>query len=69
MQLTTLATPRDPDQVIMAGARVFVPAHGDEHVLVIDGSATTSWAEGIAPVALAADPLLNLLVVVTNSHE
>jgi hypothetical protein len=46
-----------------------VPAHGDEHVLVIDGSVTTNWAEGIAPVALAADPLLNLLVVVTNSHE
>jgi outer membrane protein assembly factor BamB len=68
-QLTTLATPHDPDQVIVFGSRIFVPAHGDEHVLVIDGSVTTNWAEGIAPVALAADPLLNLLVVVTNSHE
>jgi outer membrane protein assembly factor BamB len=69
LQLITLATPRDPDQVIVDGARIFVPAHGDEHVLVIDGSVTTTWAEGIAPVAVAADPLLNLLVVVTNSHE
>jgi DNA-binding beta-propeller fold protein YncE len=69
LQLTTLATPRDPDQVIVSGSRIFVPAHGDEHVLVIDGSMTRNWAEGIAPVALAADPLLNLLLVVTNSHE
>jgi DNA-binding beta-propeller fold protein YncE len=69
LQLTTLATPRDPDQVIVSGSRIFVPAHGDEHVLVIDASMIRTWAEGIAPVALAADPLLNLLVVVTNSHE
>jgi hypothetical protein len=69
LRLTTLATPRDPDQVVVSGSRIFVPAHGDGHVLVIDGSVTRSWAEGIAPVALAADPLLNLLVVVTNSHE
>ena len=69
LQLTTLATPRDPDQVIVAGSRIFIPAHGDEHVLVIDGSMTTAWADGIAPVALAADATHNLLVVVTNSHE
>jgi len=69
LQFTTLATPRDPDQVLMSGSRVFVPAHGDEHVLVIDGSTTTAWAQGIAPIGLAADPVLNLLVVVTNSHE
>jgi DNA-binding beta-propeller fold protein YncE len=69
LQFTTLATPRDPDQVLMFGSQVFVPAHGDEHVLVIDGSATTAWAQGIAPVGLAVDPTHNLLVVVTNSHE
>ena len=69
LQFTTLATPRDPDQVVLSGSRVFVPAHGDEHVLVIDGSATVDWAQGIAPVGLAADPKLDLLVVVTNSHE
>ena len=69
LQFTTLATPRDPDQVVMSGSRLFVAAHGDENVLVIDGSTTTAWAQGIAPVGLAADPVLNLLVVVTNSHE
>jgi DNA-binding beta-propeller fold protein YncE len=69
MQFTTLATPRDPDQVIMSGSRVFVPAHGDEHVLVINGTTTSTWAEGISAVGLAADPVHKLLVVVTNSHE
>jgi outer membrane protein assembly factor BamB len=69
LQLTTLATPRDPDQVIMAGSRIFVPAHGDEQVLAIDGTVTTTWAQGIAPVGLAVDATHNLLVVVTNSHE
>ena len=69
LQFTTLATPRDPDQVLMSGSRVFVPAHGDDQVLVIDGSTTTAWAQGISPVGLAVDPMHNLLVVVTNSHE
>ena len=69
LQLTTLATPRDPDQVMVAGARIFVPAHGDERVLVIDTTGTTAWAQGIAPVGLAVDATHNLLVVVTNSHE
>ncbi|MEP6751349.1 MAG: hypothetical protein ABI959_01215 [Candidatus Dormiibacterota bacterium] len=69
LQFSTLATPRDPDQVIMSGSRIFVPAHGDENVLVIDGGAVTTWAQGIYPVGLAADPTQNLLVVVTNSHE
>jgi DNA-binding beta-propeller fold protein YncE len=69
LQFTTLATPRDPDQVLKYGSRVFVPAHGDEHVLVIDGSTTTAWAQGISPVGIAIDPMHNLLVVVTNSHE
>jgi DNA-binding beta-propeller fold protein YncE len=69
LQFTTLATPRDPDQVVMAGSRVFVPAHGDDQVLVIDSSSTQAWAQGIAPVGLAVEPTHNLLVVVTNSHE
>jgi DNA-binding beta-propeller fold protein YncE len=69
LQFTTLATPRDPDQVIMSGSRVFVSAHGDGRVLVIDGTTTTAWAQGIAPVGFAVDPTRNLLVVVTNSHE
>jgi len=69
LQFTTLARSRDPDQVVMSGSRLFVAAHGDENVLVIEVGATTAWAQGIAPVGLAADPALNLLVVVTNSHE
>ena len=69
LQFTTLATPRDPDQVITSGSRIFVPAHGDKNVLVIDGGAIATWAQGIAPVALAVDPKQNRLVVVTNSHE
>jgi DNA-binding beta-propeller fold protein YncE len=69
LQFTTLATPRDPDQVLMSGSRIFVPAHGDEHVLVIAGSTTTTWAQGLSPVGIAVDSTHNLLVVVTNSHE
>ena len=69
LQFTTLATPRDPDQVLMSGSRVFVPAHSDGHVLIIDGGKKTVWAQGIAPVGLAVDSTHNLLVVVTNSHE
>jgi DNA-binding beta-propeller fold protein YncE len=69
LQFTTLAKPRDPDQVAMYGSRVFVPAHGDNQVLVIDGSSTQAWAQGIAPVGLAVEPMHKFLVVVTNSHE
>jgi len=69
LQFTTLATPRDPDQVIKSGSRIFVAAHGDENVLVIDSGAMATWAQGISPVGLAVDPTQNLLVVVTNSHE
>lgn len=69
LRFTTLATPRDPDQVVQSGSRVFVSAHGDRQVLVIDGSTTTVWAQGVAAVGLAPDPALNLLVVVSNEHE
>jgi DNA-binding beta-propeller fold protein YncE len=69
LEFTTLATPRDPDQVVLSGSRIFVSAHGDQDVLVIDGSATSAWAQGAAAVGLAPDPALNLLLVVTNAHE
>ncbi|HKC19096.1 MAG TPA: hypothetical protein VKE27_05630 [Candidatus Dormibacteraeota bacterium] len=66
---TTLARPRDPDQVISAGGAIFVAAHGDREVLAIEGGATHRWAQGASPVGLAADPSLGLLVVAVNSHE
>ncbi len=64
----TLATPRDPDQVIQSGSTVLVAAHGERSVLSI-GERTTAWASGAAAVALAPDPPLNLLVVAVNLHE
>jgi DNA-binding beta-propeller fold protein YncE len=66
---TTLARPRDPDQVIESGATVFVAAHGDKEVLKIAGESTSTWAPGAAAVGLAADLQLNLLVVAVNAHE
>ena len=68
-QFTILARPRDPDQVIQSGSTIFVAAHGDHEVEAIAASKASVWAHGIAAVGLAADPSLNLLVVVTNSHE
>jgi DNA-binding beta-propeller fold protein YncE len=68
-RFTTLARPRDPDQVLQSGSRVLVAAHGDREVLVIDGSQAGAWAEGAAPVAIAPDQALNLLVVAVNAHE
>jgi len=65
----TLARPRDPDQVLQSGSTVFVAAHGDNDVLAIERGRTLSWAGGSAAVGLAADPQLNLLVVVVNAHE
>ena len=64
----TLATPRDPDQVILSGSTVLVAAHGERSVLAI-GERTTAWATGAAAVALAPDPELGLLVVAANGHE
>jgi outer membrane protein assembly factor BamB len=66
---TTLATPKDPDQVLQSGSTIFVAAHGDRNVLAIQGGRSTTWAIGAAAVALAADPSLNLLVVAVNAHE
>jgi hypothetical protein len=66
---TTLATSKDPDQVLQSGSTVFVAAHGDHDVLAIRGGVATVWARGSAPVALAADPPLGYLVVAVNAHE
>ncbi|HYM67582.1 MAG TPA: hypothetical protein VEW68_09840 [Patescibacteria group bacterium] len=65
----TLATPRDPDQVLQSGQSIFVAAHGDRDVLAIDGASVSRWAMGAAAVGLSADPRLNLLVVAVNAHE
>lgn len=65
----TLAHPRDPDLVLQSADTVFVAAHGDRDVLAINGGKTSTWARGVAAVALAADPQLNLLVVAVNAHE
>jgi hypothetical protein len=66
---TTLATPRDPDQVLQSGSTIFVAAHGDRNVLAIQGRRVSAWAGGAAAVALAADPTLGYLVVAVNAHE
>ena len=66
---TTLATPKDPDQVLQSGSTIFVAAHGDHDVLALQGGRTNVWAGGAAVVALAPDPALDLLVVAVNAHE
>lgn len=67
--LTTLARPRDPDQVLQYGSKILVAAHGDKEVLVIDGGKTSVWASGMPAVALATDAPLGLVAVVVNGHE
>ncbi len=66
-----VASPRDPDAVVNAGDRMFVAAHGEHSVLVLDreGRRLATWAQGSAPIALAADVQQGLLVVVTNARE
>src|SRR6266481_2925273 len=66
---TTLARPRDPDQVVEYATKVLVAAHGDKEVLAIDGEKISVWASGMPAVALAPDAALNLLAVVVNDHE
>ena len=66
---TTLATPKDPDQVLQSGSTIFVPAHGDRDVLAIQDGRSSTWAHGAAAVALAPDPALGVLVVAVNAHE
>ena len=65
----TLAQPRDPDQVLQSGSKILVAAHGNQEVLVIDGGEQHHWAMGSAPVAIAPDRALNLLLVTVNAHE
>jgi hypothetical protein len=66
---TTLATPKDPDQVLQSGSAIFVAAHGDQEVLAIQDGHVSMWARGAGVVAIAPDPSLDLLVVAVNAHE
>jgi DNA-binding beta-propeller fold protein YncE len=66
---STLATPKDPDQVVQSGSTIFVAAHGERDVLAIRAGRTRVWAAGAAAVALAADPALGYLIVTVNAHE
>ena len=66
---TTLATPRDPDQVLQSGSAILVAAHGDREVLAIQDGRVNRWARGAGVVAIAPDPSLGLLVVAVNAHE
>jgi outer membrane protein assembly factor BamB len=66
---TTLATPKDPDQVLFSGSTIYVAAHGDQDVLAIKSGLKKVWASGAAAVGLAADPALGFLVVAVNAHE
>ena len=64
-----LATPKDPDQVLQSRSTIFVAAHGDNQVLVLQDDHSSAWARGSAPIALATSDALGLLVVVVNAHE
>jgi hypothetical protein len=64
-----LATPKDPDHVLQSGSMILVAAHGDGHVLVLEGERSSTWARGSAPVALAVSDSLGLVVVAVNAHE
>ncbi len=66
---TTLATPKDPDQVLQSGSAIFVAAHGDREVLAIQNGQVNHWARGAGVVAIAPDPSMDLLVVAVNAHE
>lgn len=71
LQPRVVATPRDPDGVVNAGDRMFVAAHGEHAVWVLDraGRHSATWAAGSDPVAVAADVQQGLLVVVTDARE
>ena len=68
-RFTTLATPRDPDQVLQSGSKVLIVAHGDGEVRVLEGSQTHVWARGAPAVALAIVPAMEAALVVVNGHE
>jgi hypothetical protein len=65
----TLATPKDPDQVVQSGSTVLVAAHGDRSVIAIRDGSSSAWARGAAAIALAPAPSLGFLVVGVNRHE
>jgi DNA-binding beta-propeller fold protein YncE len=67
--VSTIATPRDPDAAVRSGPNVYVAAHGDDEVLVLGYSRPRHWARGAEAVALAVDSQLGLLVVVTDAAE
>ncbi len=71
LRLQPRAAARDPDQVEAAGGRLFVAAHADRHVLVVESGSSRRWvwAPGAAPVAVAPDTALGLLLVVTDARE
>src|SRR5207249_1152979 len=70
LKSTLLARPRDPDQVLHLGDRLFVAAHGDRDVLVLGpGRTEQHWARGAEAVALAIDQELGLLVVAVDATE
>jgi len=60
---------RDPDQVAEVGGKLFIAAHGDRAVKVVQGGATATWSRGAGVVALAPAPQLGLLVVLVNARE
>ncbi len=64
-----VAVARDPDQVAEAGGQLFVAAHGDRAVKVVQGGALATWSRGAGVVALAPAPQLGLLVVLVNARE
>jgi outer membrane protein assembly factor BamB len=65
----TLATPKDPDQVVQWGSSIFIAAHGDRCVIALRDERSMVWASGAAAVALAPATSLGLLVVAVNAHE
>lgn len=70
--IRVLGRAKDPDQVAYLSGRVFTAAHADHEVLVLDATGKAParhWAQGSAPVALATDPRLGLLIVVVNAAE
>jgi DNA-binding beta-propeller fold protein YncE len=66
---TTLARPRDPDQVEQSDNGVFVAAHGEKAVLALRGGTSERWARGASAVAIAPDATLGMLVIAVNAHE
>lgn len=69
LHLTRLLTSQDPDLVSESGGRIYVAAHGERAVKVLQGGSLATWQKGAAVVALAPAPRLGLLVVLVNARE